>query len=128
MLNITGEYLTRDKTDRSGPEEPRAIGDAAIDNTNLFYNLSLPFGEKSKFYADGGYNERDGLAGAWYRGGIGTDDIPSRNSAEMYPDGFVPDIGTDIEDLSTTVGDSHAPRVSGSWTSARPTARTGWST
>jgi iron complex outermembrane receptor protein len=104
MLNITGEYLTRDKTDRSSPEEPRAIGDAATDNTNLFYNLSLPFGEKSEFYADGGYNERDGLAGAWYRGGIGSDDIPSRNSAEMYPDGFVPDIGTDIEDLSTTVG------------------------
>ena len=103
-LNITGEYLTRNKTDRSGPGEPRAIGDSAADNITLFYNLSLPFGDKSEFYADGGYNARDGLAGAWYRGGIGTDDIPSRNSAAMYPDGFVPDIGTDIEDLSTTVG------------------------
>jgi iron complex outermembrane receptor protein len=105
-LNLTGEFLTRNQTDRSPEDDPRTIGDAATDNSTFFYNLQLPHGESSTFYGDGGYNKREGLAGAWYRGGIGSDDIPSRNSAEMYPDGFVPDIGTDIEDLSLTLGDS----------------------
>ena len=45
-----------------------------------------------------------GLAGAWYRGGVGTEDIPSRNSEQMYPSGFVPDIGSDIRDLSAAFG------------------------
>lgn len=111
-LNLTGEFLTRNKTDRSPEGDPRAIGDAATDNATFFYNLQLPHGEHSTFYGDGGYNKRDGLAGAWYRGGIGSDDIPSRNSAEMYPEGFVPNIGTNIEDLSATFGDS---TLIGSW-------------
>jgi iron complex outermembrane receptor protein len=104
VLNLTGEFLTRNKTDRSTPDEPRAIGDADTENTTLFFNLDVPTGEDSAFYGHGGYNQRDGLAGAWYRGGVGSDDIPSRNSAAMYPDGFVPDIGTDIEDLSAAFG------------------------
>lgn len=103
-LNITGEFLTRNRTDRSTVDERRTIGDAETDNVTLFYNLDLPVGENGTFYGHGGYNDRDGLAGAWFRDGIGSDDIPSRNSAEMYPNGFVPDIGTDIEDLSFAFG------------------------
>jgi len=103
-LNLTGEFLDRNATNRAAPGEPRRIGDAATENTTLFFHLDLPAGEDGVFYSHGGYNQRDGLAGAWYRGGVGTDDIPSRNSAEMYPDGFVPDIGTEIEDLSAAVG------------------------
>ncbi|GMU66417.1 MAG: TonB-dependent receptor [Acidobacteriota bacterium] len=103
-LNLTGEMLNRNATNRAGPGEPRTIGDSDTENSTLFFNLDVPAGETGSFYAHGGYNQRDGLAGAWYRGGVGSDDIPSRNSAEMYPDGFVPDIGTDIEDLSAAVG------------------------
>ena len=103
-LNLTGEFLTRGETDRSSPGEPRTIGDADTENLTFFYNLDLPAGERGTFYGHGGYNQRDGLAGAWYRGGVGSDDIPSRNSEQMYPDGFVPDIGTDIEDLSAAFG------------------------
>jgi iron complex outermembrane receptor protein len=106
-LNLTGEFLSRGKTDRSTADEPRAIGDSATDNKTFFYNLNVPYGEgKSTFYGHGGYNHRDGLAGAWYRGGIGSDDIPSRNSAAMYPDGFVPNIGTNIDDFSLAFGNS----------------------
>lgn len=103
-LNLTGEMLNRNATNRAGPGEPRTIGDSDTENSTLFFNLDVPAGETGSFYAHGGYNQRDGLAGAWYRGGVGSDDIPSRNSAEMYPDGFVPDIGTDIEDLSAAFG------------------------
>ena len=102
-LNLTGEVLTREQTNRATPDEPRTIGDAATDNYTFFYNLDTPVGPGA-FYGHGGYNARDGLAGAWYRGGVGSDDIPSRNSERMYPDGFVPDIGTDITDASLGFG------------------------
>jgi len=104
VLSVTGEMLNRDKTNRAGPGEPRVIGDSATDNLTFFYNLDVPTSDTSSFYGHGGYNGRDGLAGAWYRDGVGSDDIPSRNSAQMYPGGFVPDIGTDIKDLSAAFG------------------------
>ena len=103
-LSLTAEVLNRDKTNRAGAEEPRVIGDSQTENLTFFYNLDLPAGDAGSFYGHGGYNGRDGLAGAWYRGGVGTDDIPSRNSAAMYPNGFVPDIGSDIRDLSAAFG------------------------
>jgi iron complex outermembrane receptor protein len=103
-LALTGELLDRDKTNRAGPGEPRVIGDSASDNLTFFYNLDARVGAAGTFYGHGGYNDRDGLAGAWYRDGVGSDDIPSRNSAQMYPNGFVPDIGTSIRDLSAAFG------------------------
>lgn len=104
MLSLTAEVLNRDKTNRATADEPRVIGDSATDNLTLFYNLDLPIADRGTFYGHGGYNDRDGLAGAWYRDGVGSDDIPSRNSAQMYPGGFVPDIGTAIRDLSAAFG------------------------
>lgn len=104
VLSLTGEFLDREKTNRATPDEPRVIGDAATRNLTLFYNLSVPVGDDSTIYGHGGWNDRQGLAGAWHRGGVGSDDIPSRNSAAMYPNGFVPNIGTDIEDRSWAFG------------------------
>ena len=104
VLSLTGEMLNRDKTNRAGPGEPRVIGDSATENLTFFYNLDVPTSDTSAFYGHGGYNGRDGLAGAWYRDGAGSEDIPSRNSEQMYPNGFVPDIGTDIRDLSAAFG------------------------
>jgi iron complex outermembrane receptor protein len=103
-LSLTGEILNRDRTNRASPGEPRQIGDSATDNNTFFYNLDLPVGVNGSFYGHGGYNGREGDAGAWYRGGVGTDDIPSRNSAQMYPSGFVPDIGSEIRDYAAAFG------------------------
>jgi iron complex outermembrane receptor protein len=111
-LSLTGEVLTREQTNRATPDEPRIIGDAATDNITLFYNLDVPLRGDSTFYGHGGYNDRDGLAGAWYRGGVGSDDIPSRNSEQMYPGGFVPNIGTRIRDWSAAFG---YRTIVGSW-------------
>jgi iron complex outermembrane recepter protein len=111
-LNLTGEVLDREMTNRATPDEPRIIGDAETENLTFFYNLDVPVGTSSTFYGHGGYNDRNGLAGAWYRGGVGSDDIPSRNSAQMYPSGFVPNIGTTIEDLSAAFG---YRTLAGSW-------------
>ncbi|HEX9985519.1 MAG TPA: TonB-dependent receptor [Thermoanaerobaculia bacterium] len=103
-LNLTAEMLNRDRTNRATPGEPRQIGDSATDNLTFFYNLDVPAGATGSFYGHGGYNDRDGIAGAWYRDGVGSDDIPSRNSEAMYPSGFVPDIGSDIRDYSAAFG------------------------
>jgi iron complex outermembrane receptor protein len=111
-LSLTGEFLTREKTDRSPEGEPRQIGDSASDNLLFFYNLDVPVGDRGSFYGHGGYNDRDGSAGAWYRGGIGSDDIPSRNSEQMYPGGFVPTINTAIRDYSAAFG---YRTVAGDW-------------
>ena len=51
-----------------------------------------------------GAQTRDASSAAWARGGIGSDDIPSRNSAAMYPDGFVPFINGDIDDRYGILG------------------------
>ena len=108
VLNLTAEVLDRERTNRAMPGEPRVIGDAATQNLTLFYNLDMPLdvalGTDPTFYGHGGWNRRDGLAGAWYRDGVGSEDIPSRNSAAMYPNGFVPSIGSDIDDLSWAFG------------------------
>lgn len=103
-LSLTAEMLNRDRTNRATPGEPRQIGDSATENLLFFYNLDAPVGAHGSFYGHGGYNSRDGIAGAWYRDGVGSDDIPSRNSAQMYPNGFVPDIGSDIRDFSAAFG------------------------
>lgn len=102
-LSLTAEILNRDRTNRATPGEPRQIGDSQSDNLTFFYNLDAQLG-RGTFYGHGGYNDRDGSAGAWYRDGVGSDDIPSRNSAAMYPNGFVPDIDTDIRDYSAAFG------------------------
>lgn len=112
-LNVTAEVLNRNRTNRATAGEPRVIGDAETDNLTFFYNLDVPVGANGSFYGHGGYNDRDGLAGAWYRGGADSDDVPSRNSAAMYPNGFVPQIGTTIEDVSTAVG--YRTLLGGSW-------------
>lgn len=103
-LNLTAEYLSRGETNRAGEGEPRRIGDAETKNATAMFNLDLPVGEGGAFYGHGGYNRRTGVAGAWFRDGLGSDDIPSRNSAAMYPAGFVPDIGTDIDDTELSFG------------------------
>ncbi|MCE9686640.1 TonB-dependent receptor [Shewanella sp. AS16] len=99
FFNVSGEYTTRDKTDRAPEGEHRVIGDSDVDNASMMFNAELPVDDKTTFYAFGGLNDRQGLAGAWYRAPIDERTVP-----EIYPNGFVPDIGTSIDDKSLAVG------------------------
>ena len=104
-IALTGEYLKRGRSDRSEPRgSPRTIGDTKMDNRTLFLNGEVPLGEVAHLYFSGGYQDRYASSGAFGRGGIGSDDIPSRNSEAMYPNGFVPFINGDIEDRTLIVG------------------------
>ena len=104
VIALTGEYLDRGRSDRSDPGDPRTIGDTAVKNGTFYLNGDIPFGDGAHFYFDGGIQNRDASSAAFGRGGIGSDDIPSRNSAAMYPDGFVPFIDPYVQDRHGTAG------------------------
>jgi iron complex outermembrane receptor protein len=70
----------------------------------VYLNGEVPNGGSDKFYFTLGAQQRKASSAAWARGGIGSDDIPSRNSAAMYPNGFVPYINGDIDDTYGIAG------------------------
>ena len=103
VLGITGEYYDRGRSNRSDPGSLRIIGDTKSKNETVYVNGEFPVGP-GKLYLTAGAQTRDASSAAWARGGIGSDDIPSRNSAAMYPDGFVPFINGDIDDRYGIIG------------------------
>jgi iron complex outermembrane receptor protein len=113
VLGITGEYYDRGRSNRSDPGSLRIIGDTKSKNETVYVNGEFPVGP-GKLYLTAGAQTRDASSAAWARGGIGSDDIPSRNSAAMYPDGFVPFINGDIDDRYGIIG--YRTRI-GDWAS-----------
>jgi iron complex outermembrane receptor protein len=113
VLGITGEYYDRGRSNRSDPGSLRIIGDTKSKNETVYLNGEFPVGP-GKLYLTAGAQTRDASSAAWARGGIGSDDIPSRNSAAMYPDGFVPFINGDIDDRYGIIG--YRTRI-GEWAS-----------
>jgi iron complex outermembrane recepter protein len=104
VIAVTGEFLDRGRSNRAEDDNPRIIGDTKVRNETIYVNGELPIGGATSFYFTLGGQKRDASSAAFARGGIGSDDIPSRNSAAMYPDGFVPFINGDIDDRYGTVG------------------------
>ncbi|MEO5692635.1 MAG: TonB-dependent receptor [Usitatibacter sp.] len=103
IIGITAEYLDRGRSNRAEEGNPRIIGDTKSKNSTLYVNGELPNAIGSLYFTLGG-QKRDASSGAFARGGVGSDDIPSRNSAAMYPNGFVPFIDGDIDDHYAILG------------------------
>jgi len=104
-LGVTGEWQDRGRSSRGGAEfYPRIIGDTQVKNKTLYLNGEFPLTTDNRIYLTAGAQDRDASSAAWARGGIGSGDIPSRNSAAMYPNGFVPFINGKIEDRFMIVG------------------------
>jgi iron complex outermembrane receptor protein len=103
VLGITGEYYDRGRSNRADADNPRTIGDTKSKNKTVYVNGEFPAGP-GKLYLTAGAQTRDASSAAWARGGVGSDDIPSRNSAAMYPEGFVPYINGDIDDRYGILG------------------------
>ncbi len=104
VLGITAEYTDRGRSNRADPGNPRTIGDTKVTGPTVYLNGEVPNGGSDKFYFTLGAQQRKASSAAWARGGIGSDDIPSRNSAAMYPNGFVPYINGDIDDIYGIAG------------------------
>jgi iron complex outermembrane recepter protein len=104
VISLTGEYLDRGSSNRAEDGNPRIIGDTAVKNATVYLNGEVPFTTDGKLYFTLGTQQRDASSGAFARGGIGSDDIPSRNSEALYPNGFVPFINGDVADRYAIFG------------------------
>ena len=119
FLNISGEVQQREATNRTGADprrqyalvgglvDPREAtfnrfshryGDPETFDGKLFVNAGLPLGG-AEIYAFGSYNDRDGESAGFYR--IASD---ARNTTAIYPNGFLPLIQTEQDDLAGTGG------------------------
>ncbi|MDP5138987.1 MAG: TonB-dependent receptor, partial [Spirosomaceae bacterium] len=75
------------------------VGQSALRGGALMANMSLPMNKTTEFYAFGGLSARGGNAAGFYR-------LPfqSRNVTDIYPNGFLPEINSRINDQSLAVG------------------------
>ena len=76
------------------------IGDADSSQKVGFYNFGLPLAEGLELYSFGGYSSRQNNSAGFYRRA----NQASRTVTEIYPDGFLPEINTDIGDTSLALG------------------------
>ncbi|WP_452227823.1 TonB-dependent receptor [Lacinutrix sp. MEBiC02404] len=130
FINITGEYRNREAYNRAGdynglvysndPDEDAdliaannfygqneysgkrvmEIGNASTQNLALSFNGEFPISNNSLFYFHGGRNYREGKSKGFYRFPKEID----RVVLELFPNGFSPEILTDIQDDAISLG------------------------
>ena len=76
------------------------VGDSDSAQKVGFYNFGLPLTEGVTLYSFGSYSTRQNNSSGFYRNAKDT----GRNVKAIYPDGFLPEINTDIEDVSVAFG------------------------
>ncbi|WP_139957270.1 TonB-dependent receptor [Flavicella sediminum] len=77
------------------------VGTSKLREGKFFGNMSIPLGEDAEVYAFGGISYRQGLASGFYRRPAQGD---GRANTPAFPNGFLPNIGTDILDQSFAFG------------------------
>ncbi len=76
------------------------IGDADSTQKVGFYNFGIPLAAGLELYSFGGHSSRQNNSAGFYRRANQAD----RTVTEIYPDGFLPEINTDIGDTSLALG------------------------
>lgn len=107
FVNVTGEFLNKNKTLRPAYDFRKGFGDAEMTGVNLFANLTIPIADKTEFYAFGGSNFRDTDAYAFTR------NDGERVVESVYPGGYTPRITSKINDNSVAAG--IRTETSGGW-------------
>ncbi|MBV8759570.1 MAG: TonB-dependent receptor, partial [Deltaproteobacteria bacterium] len=125
FVNVTGEFLQRDATNRTGAYTgPVYSNDMTLDNQMLAANgltrdqfkmrigeaaattgmgefdLEMPFSGDATFYSFGDVSHRRGDAGGFYRFPV----QETQNVPEFYANGFLPLIRPVMDDQSITIG------------------------
>lgn len=108
-LNLSVEARKRDETNRAGPDTLRVnpprvtqrLGDSNAKDYYLWMNSAIPTAG-GELYAFGGASKRKGDSGGFYRPAEDSRNVPS-----VYPDGFLPNIVTTVQDASLAVGYRH---------------------
>ena len=76
------------------------VGDADSSQKIGFYNFGLPLVAGLELYSFGGHSTRQSNSAGFYRRA----NQAERTVTEIYPDGFLPEINTDIGDTSLALG------------------------
>ncbi|MFQ5752114.1 MAG: TonB-dependent receptor domain-containing protein [bacterium] len=125
FFNVTGEFYDRGRTNRSETFQGSVFfSDKAADNVEItrrgltrddfsmktgqakatvgmvFFNSAYSLSENAELYSYGGFSHRKGVASGFYRRPIQEE----RVVFEIFPNGFLPEIDTEIVDQSFTAG------------------------
>lgn len=112
FMNFTTELFSKDKTLRPGFDWRKGYGSAAVDAFNFMINSSASLTENTEMYAFGGRSFRDTNANAFSRNGFADGD--NRSVPSLYPNGFTPQITSNISDVSIAAGVKH--QLNSGWT------------
>jgi len=121
FINISTEFRERNASNRAdydqrenysrlddGSLDPRELtvnrynhnfGNGDVDDFSVFVNAGYLVNDSTEIYAFGSYSAREGEGGGFYRRAQ-----DSRNVIDIYPDGFLPSITSDIKDFSLASG------------------------
>jgi iron complex outermembrane receptor protein len=144
FLNLTGEFVSRGQTNRTGTYTGQVfptvagqtddqviaskgltrndfdmrIGNSEVKGGGVVVNAAYPVNDNVELYAFGGWNNKKGNAAGFYRYPNG---VPLLNNAavqatglpntalrdnvfKVYPNGFLPEINSDVTDISFAAG------------------------
>ncbi len=110
FINVTTEFLSKERTLRPGYSWRKGYGSAALDGYSFMVNAALPIDDTTEIYAFGGRNFRNTNAYAFSREKAYDDD---RTVPSLYPNGFTPRITSSIIDGSFSAGIRHT--MSNGW-------------
>ncbi len=99
--NVTGEKpVWFDPREYHFNRKNFRVGDSDASQKVGVYNFGLPLTEGLELYAFGSYSTRQNNSAGFYRRANQIE----RTVTEIYPDGFLPEINTDIGDTSLALG------------------------
>jgi len=99
--NVTGEKpVWFDPREYHFNRKNFRVGDSDASQKVGVYNFGLPLTEGLELYAFGSYSTRQNNSAGFYRRANQIE----RTVTEIYPDGFLPEINTDISDTSLALG------------------------
>ncbi len=106
FLTLSAEYLNREPTNRSDYDPrvtPTAItaraGDPKVEQWTVFANAGKPLNADWEAYGWAGYQDRDSQSAAFPRLANNANNVPA-----IYPNGFLPKIAVNSQDLSLAGG------------------------
>jgi iron complex outermembrane receptor protein len=116
FLTLSAEGRRRGETNRAGidtlrvnpPRVTQRIGDSLARDAYLWTNAMLPVGHGGELYLFGGASRRTGDAAGFFR-----PREDARNVPAVYPDGFLPNIRTEVRDASLAFG--YRADLGGGW-------------
>lgn len=100
--NVTDQELAYRGLDRK--DFNMQVGQSKLNNHQLFANIEIPISDTWKVYSFGGFSLRNGTSGGFFRR-----PNQSRTFTGIYANGYLPQIGTNILDLSLAAG------IKGKW-------------